>query len=249
MTDEPADRYRPFWADGLLLVIGAAMVAGLVWLGTWQVQRLGWKTDLIAAVNERAYGDAVPLPLRAFDPDKHTYLRIETSGTLEYEHSQSVKAVTDLGPGRWVMTPLKTEWGRIWVNRGFVPTGQGDEVLYQPEGDVRINGLLRETEPKGSPLEKNRPSERKWFSRDVAVMSETVGASAKLTYFIDADHIGEPTAWPRGGLTVITFSNNHLSYAITWYGLALMVLAAMAFIAKGAWQARQAARYSSSSLS
>ncbi|MEM1087427.1 MAG: SURF1 family protein [Pseudomonadota bacterium] len=249
MTDAPADRHRPLWADGLLLVIGAAMVAGLVWLGTWQVQRLGWKTDLIGAVNERAYGEPTQLPLRFFDPSQHAYLRVEATGEFEYADSQSVKAVTDLGPGRWVMTPLKTDWGRIWVNRGFVPSGQGDETLDQPEGDIRITGLLRKTEPKGSPLEKNRPEDRKWFSRDVAVMSETIGVSAKLTHFIDADHIGEPTAWPRGGLTVIKFSNNHLSYAITWYGLALMVLAAMVFITKGAWQARQTKRYSSPSLS
>ncbi|MEM1390410.1 MAG: SURF1 family cytochrome oxidase biogenesis protein, partial [Pseudomonadota bacterium] len=161
------------------------------------------------------------------------------TGTFEHDNSQSVKAVTDLGPGRWVMTPLKTDWGRIWVNRGFVPTGTGDEALYEPDGDIRISGLLRKTEPKGSPLERNRPDDLKWFSRDVAMMSNTIGAPAKKTHFIDADHLGEPTAWPRGGLTVIKFSNNHLSYAITWYGLALMVLAAMAYIAKGSVQAYQ----------
>lgn len=242
MTSEPADRYRPLWMDGLLLLIGAAMLAGLVWLGNWQVQRLGWKTDLIAAVNERAYGEPNPLPLPAFEPDQHTYLRVEATGTFEHEDSQSVKAVTDLGPGRWVMTPLNTDRGRIWINRGFVPTATGNEVLHKPEGDIRITGLLRKTEPKGTPLEKNRPDERKWFSRDVAVMSETIGEPANTTYFIDADHIGEPTAWPRGGLTVIKFSNNHLSYAITWYGLAVMVLAAMAFIAKGSVQAYQRSR-------
>lgn len=59
------------------------------------------------------------------------------------------------------------------------------------------------------------------------------GLSAVAPYFIDADAAVNPGGLPVGGLTVIHFPNNHLVYAITWYGLAAMVLALLVFILRG----------------
>lgn len=228
-------RRRPFWVDGLLLGLSAVMVAVFVLLGNWQVHRLAWKRDLIEAVDTRAHGAPVAPPANAdFDPALHEYLRVTVEGSFLPDASLLVKAVTDLGPGSWVMTPLDTGDRIIWINRGFVPPDRRDPVgWYWPDPPVEITGLIRADQPGGTLLEKNRPEIDRWVSRDLALMSETAGVGATAPFFIDADPGGPPDSYPRGGLTVIKFRNSHLSYALTWYAMALLFTAALVFVIRG----------------
>ncbi len=92
-----------------------------------------------------------------------------------------------------------------------------------PEGDLTITGLLRITESGGRFLRSNQPAENKWYSRDVAAIAAARGLSFVAPYFIDED-VGAPDAWPRAGMTVVVFPDNHLVYALTWFALALMSL-------------------------
>jgi surfeit locus 1 family protein len=104
--------------------------------------------------------------------------------------------------------------------------------------NVTLTGLLRMSEPKGGFLHANDPTANRWYSRDVAAISHAQGLSATAPYFIDADATAAATAAvdephsarpinnplaPVGGLTVITFHNSHLLYAVTWFALALLV--------------------------
>ncbi|MGO7590847.1 SURF1 family protein [Rhizobium leguminosarum] len=220
-----------------LVLLAAALAA----LGTWQVERLAWKRDLIARVEQRVHAAPVPAPARA-DWDKvnaadDEYRQVTVAGTLANDEETLVYASTALGPGYWVMTPLTLADGTsILINRGFVPTERRDPASRregQLSGPVEITGLMRMTEPKGSLLQSNDVTADRWYSRDVAAIAEKRGVGAVAPYFIDADAAANPGGLPVGGLTVIDFPNNHLVYAITWYGLAVMVLALLVFILRG----------------
>tara|TARA_Y100000815_G_scaffold200461_1_gene184072 strand:- start:12 stop:737 length:726 start_codon:yes stop_codon:yes gene_type:complete len=221
---------RPLWLDLTILGLAAVVFVTMVGLGNWQVRRLHWKLDLIEAVDSRAHGAAVAAPEGPVTAQDDAYLRVGTDGHFLHDLSRRVKAVTDLGPGYWVMTPLKTADRTIWINRGFVPNGLAREDWTTPEGEVHVEGLLRVTEPDGTLLESNDAKDERWVSRDVVALSKDAGITDAAPYFIDADLTGDPTAWPRGGLTIIHFRNAHLSYALTWYAMAVLFLGAMIFV-------------------
>ncbi len=221
---------RRLWIDIVLLTICSVIFVSLVWLGNWQVKRLFWKLDLIETVETRAFGDPVAAPTGAVTQEDFAYLRVQTHGEYRHDLSQKVKALTDLGAGSWVLTPLQTDQKIIWINRGFVPTGFPRDEWAQPEGVQHVTGLLRITEPDGTVLEKNDPVSERWVSRDIQALSRHATLTDTESYFIDADHSGVITAYPRGGLTHVTFRNSHLSYALTWYAMAGLFLAAMVYV-------------------
>jgi surfeit locus 1 family protein len=99
---------------------------------------------------------------------------------------------------------------------------------------VLVTGLLRISEPHGGFLRRNDPKSSRWYSRDVAAIAAVHGLSPTLTapYFIDADATPNPGGLPVGGLTVIAFPNSHLVYALTWYGLALLVAVGVGYAAR-----------------
>ena len=223
------------WAlVALLLVLFLAFVA----LGTWQVQRRAWKLDLIERVNTRVHSAPVPVPAAAawpqVQPPTHEYLPVQAQGQWMEGRSVLTQAVTELGAGFWVLTPLQLDDGsQVLVNRGFIPTEQRARWQAQPgqasQDQVTVSGLLRISEPRGGFLRENDPAQQRWFSRDVAAIAQAQGLDHAAPYFIDAGLPGQPVAdgtWPRPGMTVIRFPNSHLVYALTWYGLALMVVGA-----------------------
>ncbi len=215
------------------LILGAVMFAllfaGFSALGVWQVQRLAWKQDLIRQVDARIHAApvAAPPPGQVVTRLADQYRRVVVSGRFDHSREALVKAVTDLGPGYWVLTPLATDRGfTVLINRGFVPSERqkpADRADGQVEGPVTVVGLLRLTEPDGGFLRANDPAGDRWFSRDVAGIARARGLVGPVaSYFIDADAAPNPGGWPRGGLTVVSFPNSHLIYALTWFGLALM---------------------------
>lgn len=206
----------------------AVLFAGL---GVWQVERLAWKNGLIAAVDTRAH--AAPLDLdatdwSAIDPEASQYQRVAVSGMLLPENVLT-QAVTAEGPGFWVMTPLRLADGRtLLINRGFAP--RDADVALSGETPAEITGLLRVTEPEGGFLRSNDPAADRWFSRDVAAIGEALNLQRLAPFFIDADRAGD--SYPRGGMTVISFSNNHLIYALTWFGLCGLCLFALIYLVR-----------------
>jgi surfeit locus 1 family protein len=211
----------------LLLVI-----AGLTGLGVWQLERRVWKLGLIARVDARVHAAPVAPPAPADWPkvsaERDEYLRVRAAGHFLNGHETDVQALTALGPGFWVLTPLKTDQGFIiLVNRGFVPPERRSPAGHGVvNGETKVTGLLRITEPKGRFLRPNDPVQDRWYSRDVAAIAATRGLTGVAPYFIDAEAGTDPDAWPRGGLTVLDFPNNHLLYALTWFSLALMLAGA-----------------------
>jgi surfeit locus 1 family protein len=220
-------------------VVFALLFAGFSALGVWQVQRLAWKQDLIRQVDARIHAApvAAPPPDQVVTRQADQYRRVVVSGRFDHRQEALVKAVTDLGPGYWVMTPLKTDRGfTVLINRGFVPSERqkpADRAAGQVDGEATVVGLLRLTEPDGGFLRANDPAGDRWFSRDVAGIAKARGLSEPVaSYFVDADATPNPGGWPRGGLTVVSFPNSHLIYALTWFGLALMSAAGFVLFAR-----------------
>ncbi|MEP2922412.1 SURF1 family cytochrome oxidase biogenesis protein [Sulfitobacter sp.] len=212
--------------DIILLALVALMVVVFILLGNWQVQRLGWKLDLIEQVETRAYG----APVDATPDDLALYTRVRVGGTYQFDDTLRIKAVTELGPGFWVMTPLRGDAFIVWINRGFVPTGVDPDELRRDEGYQDVIGLVRNSVPEGTLLEKNDPQAGRWYSADVPVMSAQAGLDNIAPYFIDAERKVQDASWPRGGMTQLTFRNTHLAYALTWYAMAVLLAAAVAYI-------------------
>ena len=161
------------------------------------------------------------------------YRRIRATGTFDHAAETRVLAVTELGGGFWIVTPLRTDQGIVLVNRGFVPDALRDPVSRaagQVGGRVTVTGLLRMTEPHGGFLRANDPAADRWYSRDVAAIAATRHLGQVAPFFIDADGTPNPGGYPVGGLTVIRFANSHLVYALTWFGLAGICIAAIVIL-------------------
>lgn len=156
------------------------------------------------------------------------YRQLCLDGAYDHGRETLVQAVTRLGPGWWVLTPLHQDNGdTVLVNRGYVDEAHRDpasRAAAQLEGMQHVCGLLRSSEPGGAFLRRNDPAAGRWYSRDVTAIAIARGLPAADTapYFLDADDKPNPGRWPAGGLTVVQFRNAHLSYALTWYGLALL---------------------------
>ena len=216
----------------VMLMLTAAFLA----LGTWQVQRLFWKLDLIARVEARVHAAPAPAPASAdwgtVNAEKDEYRRVTATGLFEHDKSVLVQAVTERGAGFWLLTPLHlSDASTVLVNRGFLPAGHSDpQARVASElaaGPVTVTGLLRISEPGGAFLRSNDPGNDRWYSRDVAAIASAKGLGPSVApYFIDADATPNPGGFPVGGLTVINFRNSHLVYALTWYALAIMTAAA-----------------------
>lgn len=235
-----------------LALLGLLLIVLFAGLGTWQVQRLQWKLDLIERVDTRVHATPVAPPDAAHwaqvSKDSHEYRHVRLAGRFLYDYSTPVQAVSELGAGYWLVTPLCTEGGAIvLVNRGFIPAADNRPGRYPARRAAgnpcagaggaahSLTGLLRITEPGGGFLRENDPARNRWFSRDVAGIAAARGLSKVAPYFVDAARGQDPAGAPEhpvGGLTVISFQNNHLVYAITWYALALMVAGAFWFVAR-----------------
>lgn len=212
-----------------LLILGACLFTAL---GVWQVERRGWKLDLIERVQARVRAEPVSLPPRSawatLEPRGIEYLRVAASGRFLHERETLVDALTERGAGFWVITPLRTGQETVLVNRGFVPPERRAPATRregQLAGEVAVVGLVRLSEPDGRILRPNRAAQDRWYSRDVARIAAARGLADPAPFFIDAGSTPNPGGYPMGGLTVVRFHNRHMVYAVTWFALALMCLA------------------------
>lgn len=229
MTGQGAPAARPLRA-ALFVVFMLALTVLFAGLGVWQWLRLGEKEALIATVADRLDDPPIPVAEIGGDPD---YRPVSLSGT--YKAASTVLVFTSLsqprgafsGPGYWIMTALVLDdaRGTVFVNRGFVPQDRraeftGDAV---PAGHQQLIGIARAPEPPtGFTPESDQTNDVDWVRnpRRLAVFAGDV-PEPLLPFTIDLP-AGAPGDLPQGGETVITFPNNHLGYALTWFGFALL---------------------------
>lgn len=237
---------------GLVLptILTIAALAVLIGLGTWQLQRMAWKDGLLAQIAERMAAPPVPFEealARARKGEDLEYTRVAVSGRWMPGPEWHLWAPTTGGPGWHVYAPLATAAGPIViVNRGFVPDARRDPAS-RPEppvqDDVRIVGLLRKPEIKATFTPDNTPDRNAWYWRDLDGMVAALppGPRANVApFFLDAekDPAAAPLA-PQGGVTRLDIPNNHLQYAVTWYGLAATLIGVYAAFAWGGLRQRR----------
>jgi len=232
-----------------LLVPGVAAfgaLAVLLWLGTWQVQRKIWKEALIATVTERFAAPPVRLPPPAewprLDPSNDEFRRVGFSAewlndqeALVYTTGSSLRADA-AGPGYWVFTPARVPGGIVMVNRGFVREGRQDPATRpdgQTAGPVDIVGVMRWPETPGLFTPAGDPARNLWFARDPAAMAAAKGLGAVAPFYIEQESPSVPGGLPQVGKLQPSLPNNHLGYALTWYGLALVLVVGFGIWAAG----------------
>lgn len=238
------------WSLLILGVFAAIGFAVLVALGFWQVERLQWKEDLIARVSEGLSADPIPAP----GPDAWATMDLATTEyrpvtlTGRFLNGDEAHVVFTLtkpkgplgGIGYMIMTPFETDEGWIaYVNRGFVPRERRDPQSRAGglvEAVTTVEGLLRQPHQRVWFGPSDDPAGNEWFSRDPVGFAVAAGLppASVAPYIVDAfADPGLAGGLPQGGETLVSFSNNHLQYAVTWFGLALALLAVfVAFVVK-----------------
>jgi len=214
-----------------ITVLAALLV--LLSLGTWQMQRLAWKEGLIA---EREAGLSLPpspLPSR-FDNNEaaeaFSFRNVTVKGSFRHDLEQlySTRAIGGVF-GHHLLTPMVTGDGpAILIDRGWVPadkTHPASRPQGQLEGEVGISGIarFRAADRPGLFTPENDPDGGHWYTYDLAAMEDVLGISLS-PLVIEADDTANPGGLPIGGRTQIQLANNHLQYAITWYGLAVALI-------------------------
>jgi surfeit locus 1 family protein len=207
------------------LVMGAILVS----LGVWQLHRLAWKEAILARVAARvtAPPQAVPPPAAwpTLQPDDYEYRHVALDGTFDHADEALVFRGTAAGPGYFVLTPLRLADGStVIVNRGFVPSDRADPTTRRAgeiAGPVHVVGLMREPEPRNLFTPKDDPAAGHYFTRDPALIAAHFGLRGAAPFSVDADATPVPGGLPVGGATELDIPNNHFSYALTWFGLAI----------------------------
>jgi surfeit locus 1 family protein len=217
---------RRIIVPGIASLIGVAL---LVALGVWQLHRLAWKEALIAAVEARAHVAPVPLPppesWGALDPADYEYRRVEATGVYDLSNQELVFTSMEEprgiygGVGYQVMTPLRLANGAtVIVNRGFVPEGMKASAAKGPQGETKIVALMRASERRNLFTPADEPARGVFFTRDAEGLARALRLGPHAPFTLDAE--AGPDPLPEGGETRLTFVNNHLSYAFTWFGMA-----------------------------
>jgi surfeit locus 1 family protein len=231
----PEHARRP-WLGALIPALLVFIV--LVGLGTWQVQRKAWKENLIALLTERLAAPPVALPgaksWPSLDPASDEYHRVTFTAQFDNAAEALVYGAASAfrpdvsGPGYWVFTPARLVDGSlVIVNRGFVPEGQqnpksraGGEIA----GLVDITGAMRWPDARHWFTPNDEPEKNLWFSRDPQSIAAAKGLGAVAPFFVEQETPVPPGGLPQPGKIVVNLPDNHLQYAITWYGLAAVLV-------------------------
>jgi surfeit locus 1 family protein len=221
-------RFRPRLWPTLAAAAGCAV---LLALGTWQLERLQWKEELIAARTTQFAAPAESLPASSPDWAAWDFRKVRAGGTFDHDREQLFGTYGSDGVvGHHLLTPLiRPDGAAVLVDRGWIPADKAHPAAHragQPAGAVEVGGIARyrADETPGWFTPDNQPAQGLWFGYDLPAMEQALGLEL-LPVVIEADATPNPGGLPVGGQTVIDLPNNHLQYVITWYGLALALLA------------------------
>jgi surfeit locus 1 family protein len=236
-----------------LLVPALLAFAALIALGTWQIQRKAWKEALIATLTEHLATSPQPLPSvkdwGKLDRADDEYRRVKFTASFDNAREALVFAAASAfrpdvtGPGYWVFTPARlADGGIVVVNRGFVPDARRDSksrVEGQIAEPIEITGALRWPDERHWFTPADDTSHNLWFTRDPVGIAVVKGLDPKMVapFYVEQEAPTPPGALPQPGKLVVALPDNHLQYALTWYGLAAVLAAVF-----GVWAATSGRR-------
>jgi surfeit locus 1 family protein len=238
-----------------LLLPALLVFAVLIALGIWQIERKASKEALIAVLTERVAAPPQALPAAkdwtTLNRASDEYRRVKFTASFDNASEALVFAAATAfrpdvtNPGDWVFTPARLNDGRlIVVNRGFVPDTRRDPKS-RPQGQIaepiEIAGALRWPDERHWFTPSDDPARNLWFTRDPASIAAAKGLDPKIVapFYVEQEAPVPPGGLPQPGKLVIVLPDNHLQYALTWFGLAAVLAAVF-----GSWAATSGRRTS-----
>ena len=211
-------RRRATWfaIPGILLLIA---------LGSWQVHRLIWKTELNEERRAQHQAEAVMLPGDLADPDSFAYRRVWLEGRFRHEAEMFLAARThDRRVGYQIITPFERAEGPVvLVNRGWVPLESKEPETRlggQIGGTFRLEGIVVPGGRAGWFTPDNEPENNIWFWTDTEALAAKAGIPPP-SYLVDAGPTPNPGGLPIGGQTKVELRSEHVQYIVIWYALAI----------------------------
>jgi cytochrome oxidase assembly protein ShyY1 len=234
---------------GIFTLLTLALLIGL---GVWQLQRRAEKHALIAQLTERlaAAPETLPSPAQwsALTPAGHEFRRVRFSATYEsrpdamvYSSGSAIREDIS-GPGTWAFLPARLPGGEtVAINTGFVQNTMQDRAQQDRAvtrlvtgAPVTLTGYIRFPESAGALTPQENLGKRLWFVRDHRAMAKALGWGEVAPFYIDLEQPAPESGIPKPGPLEVHLKDDHLQYAITWFGLAGAVL-----IAFGVWMRGQ----------
>jgi surfeit locus 1 family protein len=222
------------------------MVILFVGLGVWQLQRRVEKHALISTLTERLAAAPVPLPppaqWNALNPAHDEFRRVSFTATYQarldamvYTAGSAIRPDVS-GPGTWAFIPARLPDGEtVAVNAGFVPNtmqdrGLQDRALTQliTHEPVMLTGYIRFPEAAGMLTPAANHGKRLWFTRDHLAMAQALGWNKVAPFYIDLEAPVPASGVPKAGPLEVHLKDDHMQYAITWFGMAGAVVIAFA---------------------
>jgi surfeit locus 1 family protein len=213
----------------------------LIGLGVWQLERKAWKENLIADLNARSSGLHAP-PASGFRQTRDEFIRLrQRSYFLNAEPALVYTAGSGLrpdvsGPGYWVLAPANIGFATpVVINRGFIPAAQKNAVPLAPKGEFELTGALRWPEDSGLFTPNDDPQHNVWYRRDPTAIAKAKGWGRVEPFYIEQEAPQLPGA-PKVGRLIVNLPDNHLQYAITWFGLAAALAGVYLLWLRGRWR-------------
>jgi surfeit locus 1 family protein len=228
----PPPKRRGVLEPTIFALVGMAILVGL---GVWQLDRKVWKESLIATMTARMNGAPQSLPPRenwsGLTAGTEEFKRVSFPAVflpgqeaLLYSAGSAVRPDVK-GPGYFVFSPARLAGGSIViVDRGFVPIDRkapASRAEGAANGSVDIVGVMRWPETHGMFTPADDVAGNVWYARDIAAMAKAKGWSSAAPFYIEQEAPVPSGGWPKPGRLVVNLPDNHLQYAITWFGLAL----------------------------
>jgi cytochrome oxidase assembly protein ShyY1 len=213
-----------------LVALAAFLV--LVGLGTWQLQRKAWKEGLMAAMHERLAAAPVDLPpasqWSSLNVDNAEFRRVKfhaqfSEGRGVYVYVAGSALRNDIKePGYFAFAPAHLDDGTtVVVNRGFIPM---DQQTGWPAGTMEVVGYLRWPENRPWFLSETNSASDTWFVRDQRAMAAAKGWGDVAPFYVDQESPVPPSGLPRPASLTVNLRDDHLQYAVTWFGLAAVLV-------------------------
>ena len=202
------------------------VLAILLALGTWQVRRLHWKTDLLAQIAAAEAGPPLPLATTS-----QPFSKVRVTGRFRHELEAVLGAEVRNGQlGARLVTPLEAAGlPPVLVDRGWIPSERRNAAITRPEGEVSVTGYLSPPHQRDMFAATDDTAGRRFFTADARAIGEALGLPGPMPEMLVA--LAEPgqgrDALPQPATTLPRPTNSHLGYAITWYGLAFSLVAVL----------------------
>ena len=189
----------------------------LLSLGSWQLYRLNWKLNLLSEIENSLKNDPVELS----KVDKKNYLRIKTSGIVDFNKQIYLYNLNESGkPGFEVINPIIINNENYLINRGWIPFNKKDKPEVNLINESNIVGTLKLQHEASTFKPDNDINKNYWFTLNREDIFKYTGKKfSDYIIYLNGDY-----KLPKPKVITANISNNHKKYAITWFSMAISIL-------------------------